>query len=920
MRIGRVILPTGISLAIHAAIVGLAAIATWTVVRPPAREMPTAELSLDGPREEARESEPTPQPSDPGEAAPSVGSLAESIALPDRQQPRVAPQAIVPKVTTPASGSIRVQSGAGPASFAGVTSRRAASVVFVVDCSGSMVSAMSIVLEELGRSIDRLAPDQRFAIVPFKDAQSPSATFPSKLALVPATDANLRDARTFLRTLVPGGRSDPLAGLRPALSLKPEAIFFLARSIPRTQDTWGDGEAAIMAELDQLNPFSTRRDGTSARGTQINAIQFLQPDPSGIMLAIADAHGRGGSAYTVLTLEQLGRAELTAAPSARQIAADLERARTTLAALAADASDLAVLVGMPTEQQTERVRTGAMEAIELVDHASASLGVSEDGTSGADDPRVTLLGARAALLLAASDPRHEFRGALLERAARAATLLDGDALTDAPTRALALSTSALAEGLRDGIPNESERARLRRALEAESSLQEASVELALAPLFVERGPGARAVSVDWEAAPFLDSKGVTDPGAALLACDAINRAMRMPGAPERTDAPYASFLALPLEHPTIAEREAIVRARLERLRRQPPAPGEGEPLVRLDRMLSTLTAGDAAALADAPAIAARVTSMLALTPSLGAEMTLERAAVLVEAAEAGLGALRLAALLASAVESVASEADIGRRALEVRVVALVRLVEHAPATGTVDGLLEALGSPGAQSLAPSTHDAATLVAAAALVAPGIEPSWADTRVYDLLGGISEAGAARDAARALGAEVDARLASFAARDGDVDRHLVSMRRSLALSRMLGQEPRIEIVDSVARVLVELEVPEAVEACRQLLAHPRVGSTAEGRTGAEILLARALVISGDDAGALGILAPLARSMPEPGAQQPERFWQVWTLTLETMSRAEPARADEIKGHVTRLGLIDETLGGEPWASRLKAIAGP
>ncbi len=951
MRIGRVILPTGISLAIHAALLGLVALATWTVVRPAPRQMPTVELSLDGPRETPREPPPpvTPQPDQQVPEAPSISRLAESLALPEPARDAVAAPTIAPRTDASNPKEIRIAPGAGatgPASFAGVTSRRASSVVFVVDCSGSMVSAMSIVLEELGRSLERLAPDQRFAIVPFRGADSADApaTFPARLALVPATDSNLREARAFLRTIAPGGRSDPLAGLGPALALKPEAIFFLARSIPRTTGegtgTWGPGERTIMAELDRLNPEFERKGGVRARGTQIAAIQFLQPDPTGIMQSIGMAHGRGSTGYTVLTLEQLGRAELAPAPSARQLAADLDRASAMLAELSRDATDAAVLVGLPTDDQIKRTRRAAMDAMNLVDQSAAMLGISEDGPggvgglmgegSGGDDPRIVLLGARAALLLAASDPSHEFRASLLERAARAVTLLDGDALADGSTRAMAVSTWALAHGLRREPPALELRERMAEILRVEPGLASSSLELTLALLFVERGEGASVPAIDWSRPPFVASDGKsgqppTDPGAALLSCDAMARVARMPGesvtgaetAP--FDAPYAAFLALDIETPTPPEREAIVRKRLERLRGMPPAPDGGEPLERIGAALASISSRATAPSAElGEAFEVELTRLLAIAPPLGVELVLEAAVVLLDREDESVGGLRLASRLAAIAGDSARTREAHQRATEACMIALVRLVERAPSDQTIESLIELVGSSNASDTAPSTRDAAALIAASALIDTAREPTWSDVRAYDLLALVSDVPPGRESAARLAERLDTRLAMLAMRDGDVDRHVVSMRRSVELSRSLGREPSVKTLDAIATTLVDLGAPEAVEACRALLAHPRVMSLERGQVGAEILLARALTNAGDDAGALVVLVPLAQAMPEPGPVPPEQFWQVWTMTLEAMSRAEPARAQEVHGHLTRLGLIDETLGGDPWASRLRALA--
>lgn len=949
MRIGRVILPTGISLAIHAALLGLVALATWTVVRPAPRQMPTVELSLDGPREIPREAPPpvTPQPDQPVPEAPSISRLAESLALPEPARVAVAAPIITPRTDASKPTEIRIAPGAGaagPASFAGVTSRRASSVVFVVDCSGSMVSAMSIVLEELGRSLERLAPDQRFAIVPFRGADSADApaTFPTKLALVPATDSNLREARAFLRTIAPGGRSDPLAGLGPALTLKPEAIFFLARSIPRTEDTWGPGEQAIMAELDRLNPVYPRKNGTSARASQISAIQFLQPDPTGIMQSIGLAHGRGSSGYTVLTLEQLGRAELSPAPSARQLAADLDRASAMLAELSRDATDAAVLVGLPTDDQIKRTRRAAMDAMNLVDQAAAMLGISEDGAGGAgglmgegsggDDPRIVLLGARAALLLAASDPSHEFRASLLERAARALTLLDGDAISDGSTRAMAVSTWALAHGLQRDPPAPEVRERLAEILKTEPALASSSLELTLALLFVERGQGASVPAIDWNRPPFVASDGrsgqsPTDPGAALLSCDAIARVSRMPGeaasaaASAPFDAPYAAFLAIDVLTPTSPEREAIVRERLGRLRALPPARDGGEPLEQIGAALASASSmASDQSMESVEAFEAELARLLEMAPPLGVELVLEAAVALLDRKDASVGGLRLASRLAAIAGNAASTHAAHQRATEACMIALVRLVERAPSDTTIESLIELVGSSDATNAAPSTRDAAALIAASALIETGREPTWPDARAYDLLALVSEVVPARETAARLAERLDARLAMLAMRDGDVDRHVVSMRRSVELSRSLGREPSVKTLDAIATTLVDLGAPEAVEACRELLAHPRVMSLERGQVGAEILLARALANAGDDAGALVVLVPLAQSMPEPGPVPPEQFWQVWTMTLESMSRAEPARAQELHGHITRLGLIDESLGAEPWAGRIRALAKP
>lgn len=928
VRIGRVAIPTAISLAVHAALLSLIALATWTIVRPPAREAPSVELSLSGPSSPRPVAPKPPAPPTPADASsrPSVSDIVNSLTAESSEFPAPPAQGL-PAVAPPApkSGfqpsSLRIESGAaGPASFAGVTSRRAASVVFVVDCSGSMVSALSIVLEELARSIERLAPDQRFAIIPFRDedAESELPTFPARLALVPATDQNLAAARVFLRSLSPGGRSDPLAGLRPALALRPEAIFFLARSIPRTTGTgigtWGAGQDAILAELDRLNPMTPRRDGTLARATQISAIQFLQPDPTGIMPAIGAAHGRGDSGSSVLTLEALGRASLAAAPDARRIASDLDRATEILAELTRDGTDVTVLVGFPTPDQVMRVRRAASEVLELADRAAASFGLSEDGQSGADDPRIVLLTARASLLLAAADPTHEFRAALLSRAERVRMLLAGETLTQSPMRAMVASTWAISAALSEGVP--AARAEIRDLVHDEPGLASSSLELTLGMLFLERGEGARAVALDWRSPPFVSASGTADPGAALLACDALARARRLPGAIDSHEprAPYAAFLALPVDSPSALEREAIVRARLSDLATRSAAPAAQEPLERVVALLAGLEP-------ESPALG-ELAGVLVESPDLATTLTLERAATLIDTGSADAGFLRHAASLADVARATARSDASRTHAATLGIVARTRLVNQHPSEPAIEDLVASIGgetaAPAAGGVDSDTLDAARLVAVAALIDSTRTPRWSDARALELLAGVSASGPARSAAGTLLAAVDARLDAISSAQPDADRWLVAMRSSVSAARALGLPARLQTLEAIARTLVDLRDADAVGACRELLAHPEIDTLPGGRTVAQLLLAQALIDTADDPGAMGILVPLAQAATEPTAGDEPAFWRTWTLTLECISRAGPERAAEVRAHITRLSLIDESLGGEPWAARLRALA--
>ena len=203
------------------------------------------------------------------------------------------------------------------ASFAGVSARRATSVVYAVDASGAMVTSLPFVLEELRRSVAALAPDQSFAVVLFgrrvgeDDAASGVRLFPEE-GLLKATPASKAQLFTWLDEVQARGVSNPLDGLLAALDRQPQVVFLLSRSIRRTDGReasgdWGPGREAILAELDKANPVRQSIFGPPGRAVQVKCVQFLEEDPTGVMRAIAQVHGGGPESYRLLPESELRR-------------------------------------------------------------------------------------------------------------------------------------------------------------------------------------------------------------------------------------------------------------------------------------------------------------------------------------------------------------------------------------------------------------------------------------------------------------------------------------------------------------------------------------------------------------------------------------------------------------------------------------
>ncbi|MGE4195569.1 MAG: hypothetical protein AB7G11_00415 [Phycisphaerales bacterium] len=186
---------------------------------------------------------------------------------------------------------VQAESG-GQVRFAGLGASQARRIVYVVDASGPMVTSLPNVIEEIKRSASHLTASQQFGVIVFRHRGDGAPKFDSFMpVLVRATPGARRRLSAWLQTVEPGGRSNPLDGLRAALAMDADAVFLLSRSIERTDGgVWQMERGAILSELDRLNP----RGPGGRRRVTIKTIQFLADDPTGIMQAIGEAHGSAG--------------------------------------------------------------------------------------------------------------------------------------------------------------------------------------------------------------------------------------------------------------------------------------------------------------------------------------------------------------------------------------------------------------------------------------------------------------------------------------------------------------------------------------------------------------------------------------------------------------------------------------------------
>ena len=319
--------------------------------------------------------------------------------------------------------------------FAGVQTQAARTIVYVVDGSGATANSFSYLQTQLLRSIDQLSPTQRFQVVLFR------ASGDQTLSYAPINDGSLaratRDHKAqvsdWLDTINAHGRSNPVDGLHAALSLKPDLVLLITRSIQRTQMGWAQGQREILQRLNELNPQNPT---TGKRKTVIKAVQLLDEDPTGIMRAIGTLHGDGVDDYRVVTYDDLISPDEPDEMATRSLGATNEQRINTaselMGSLSASGTSLAVFYAYGDREQ----RSQAMMIAGQISTLTHRL-IDVDG-------RAALLDAQAVILRSILDPNSEPNSITQDQLTRIANTLGAVMYTEPNTDAQRILTRALA--------------------------------------------------------------------------------------------------------------------------------------------------------------------------------------------------------------------------------------------------------------------------------------------------------------------------------------------------------------------------------------------------------------------------------------------------------------------------------------------
>lgn len=876
--------PPGISLLVHAVLLGLVAYIGMQISANTAQPERIAITELALPAPPSVPEQRTQPDNDPQDRTPTPNALPRAIELPDTVQTQAESLEQTPKGAAPSMDPVtleamrestatiaRPESAAPPSvRFAGVQSKAARTMVYVVDGSGATANSFAYLRAQLMRSIDRLSPTQRFQVVLFRQSGD------SKFSLAPinsgrlarATPEHKQAVEDWLGTIAARGRSNPLDGLSAALALKPDLVLLITRSIQRTEMGWAQGQREILQTLNELNPPN---EYSGQRPTVIKAVQLLDDDPTGIMKAIGTLHGDGSTDYQIVKYEDLIAPDEPESIEQRSIGASDEQRITNAARMWGELAQSGVAQSAMTGVVDDDQRT---QIIETARRVRSLIGPLRN-----NDGRAELLWAQATLLLHQTQPGTIDNTTLQSIVDQLGTVLYTDPLTDAQR----VITVALTRHQLDETPRA--RASLNELLTLSDDLGLDALTRAQSLLaLIAMGEEPESLSEIASAPPFMTRSGGIDALWGLQLREAVTIA-RLKSNRDNAWSPMVSIRSAASGSDAIVayidERIALIdQEHGQPALTTPPrvlmaiASARGRKIATRQQAIALYqqaaeTSDDQQLIADA------LWNIGVLGRSMGSDESVEQSNnALTELARRFPSDQRSLGAISSAISTTS---ELNADSLSER---LQLAIDHYPASPVIDlwrlKLAELLsGFARLDALDPITPETREGVLAGELY---------EQTVLGMLDSYD------DPQTRLG--LDVRMRDAALRFGLGSAEMWTKR--VAMSEAINDPQRA--IASIDQLIVQAEQ--------------------ENRPISELELLRAqtLLRLGQTRSAFEALRELSARIDASG-NRTSTYWQSWTLMLEAIAQQGDSneRRDATR-HIARLKLIDPELGGSPWRDRI------
>ncbi len=881
--------PPSISLVVHGVLIGSVAYIGMQISAESVDEerLPMVELSLPAPPPTANDPQPTaePQPTPPSAARYRPASSADELELAAKNiEPLQYTKPAMDPVSLAAIESANAQH-ARPSSvmpptvrFAGVQTQAARTIVYVVDGSGATANSFSYLQTQLLRSIDQLSPTQRFQVVLFRASGDQTLSYApiNNGALARATRSHKARVSNWLDTINTRGRSNPVDGLHAALSLKPDLVLLITRSIERTEMGWAQGQREILQRLNELNPQNPT---TGKRKTVIKAVQLLDEDPTGIMRAIGTLHGDGVDDYRVVTYDDLISTNEADEMATRSLGASNEQRINTaselMGSLSASGTSLAVFYAYGDREQREQAFKAAGQ-IRTLTHRLIDV-----------DGRAALLDAQATILRSILDPKADEQQKLRQIADTLGAVMYTEPNTDAQrvlTRALALVELGQVDIARQEL---GELLSLADDLGLDATTQ-AQATLAIESLGVGSQAQMAMAQQMRGRPPFVTPSGSIDAVWGLALRETITKARLINGLSDPWE-PMTEIRELARGNESIANY-IDTRISLILQSSQAPASDESIPSIVLLAAANTL----------AQSVETRTRAM---------ELLQEIAQRADDPKQIGDALWRIGVLgrsINGADSRFASAQALTRLAREYP--------EHARASDAMAGAIHAtpmhLENDRRERLllAMDHYSDHPQIDLWRLELAELVDDFARLDVLDLVSPKTREGVL------AGELYEQTVLGMLERFEDAN-----MQRGLT-HRMQQAAVRFELSGAslwtkrAAKSESRVDPEGSLESIDRLIAQAKKGN--EPTDELEMLRAQTLISLGQSRSGFEALIALSTSIDSSG-KHTSTYWQAWTLMLETIADEGSAKEkSDALGHIARLRLIDENLGSSPWQQRIMA----
>jgi len=215
-------------------------------------------------------------------------------------------------------GDRKGQSGTGTAEYFG-TIAEGNRFVYVLDMSSSMSnnggangpSRFDRAVSELLRSLDQLQAGQSFYVVLFSSGMRRMFDETGRPQMLEATPQNKRRLQEWLRTMGPGGGTNPRSAIQFALRMKPSAVFMLSDgAFDGFTNNSSGGVLGADSQVGQL----VGRDNRDA--APIHSFAYEDPQAKANMQALASLTGGQFRYLKPMSPLEIAKAEAAAKPVA----------------------------------------------------------------------------------------------------------------------------------------------------------------------------------------------------------------------------------------------------------------------------------------------------------------------------------------------------------------------------------------------------------------------------------------------------------------------------------------------------------------------------------------------------------------------------------------------------------------------------